>query len=166
METIEEYLNELEDIFELARSNMFSDKISVNRKKVLEIISQMRAGLPNEIRQAKRIISDGERILADYESRAKRELEDTKKIKEKLTSENEIYKQASIEAEKLINNAKKSAQEMKTNATDYAVEVLSKLEVILKETALRFSKESHTVEDNLAKLLEILARNKKELKNE
>lgn len=163
MESLTDYLDALEDIIETSRAFPFSSKISIDKESVTEIISEMRLNMPNEIRQAQRIISDHDKILKDAEAQAISMIKDAEHQCEKMANEHEIYKKAIEQANELLDEAKQSARDVRLNAMSYADEILSKTETIIKESMVLFNKETRKVEDHFASIIEILYSNRKEL---
>ena len=74
-----DYLDMLEDKIESARALPFSNKISIEKESLLDIISEMRMNIPNEIRQAQRIIFDHDNILKDAKEQAVRIISEAEK---------------------------------------------------------------------------------------
>ena len=161
-----DYLDILEDIIESARSLPFSNKISLEKEKLLDVISEMRLNVPNEIRQAQRIVSDHDSIIKEAKEQALRMIDEAEKQREKLANEHEVYKKAIEQADELVSEAKQTAREMRLSAMSYADDILSKTETMLKETMLSFDKQTRNIDDHFTKLIEILYLNRKELKGE
>ena len=74
----------LEDILERSRAIPFTEKTIVDKEEVLEIIKDVRLKLPDELKQAKWIKEERERIIAE----AQKDAEDiVKNVAEEVTSE-------------------------------------------------------------------------------
>jgi vacuolar-type H+-ATPase subunit H len=127
LETLEELINE-------ARTIPLVGKCMIDREEVLEIIKEIRLKLPDDLKQAKWIKEERQRILLE----AKKEGSDIVKNAEgrisSLIDEHEITKKAYEQANEIISNAQKNAREIKTGTREYADRVLNKVEEILKET--------------------------------
>ena len=63
-------LETLEDILEKSKSVPFTDKCLVEREVILDIIKEIRLKLPDELKQAKWIKEERERILAEAQKDA------------------------------------------------------------------------------------------------
>jgi len=63
-------LEELEDIMEKSRSVPFSNKCIVDKEQILDIIKEIRLKLPEEIKQAKWIKEERQRILVEAQNEA------------------------------------------------------------------------------------------------
>ena len=63
-------LETLEDIMEKSRNVPFSSKCIVDKEEFLEIIKEIRLKLPDEIKQAKWIKEERQRILVEAQNEA------------------------------------------------------------------------------------------------
>ncbi len=100
----------------------------INEEEYLDIIDQMRITIPAEIKQAKRIQQERERIIAQAQEEAERIVAQAREQAANLTNEHEVLKNAETKAEALLQQAQQQAEEIKTGADDYVIEVLSELE--------------------------------------
>lgn len=127
-------LENLEDLLDNSTKMPFSSKVAVDRDELQEIIENIRLKLPDELKQAKWVKEERQRILAD----AQKEADDlVKEAQSKITSmvdENVITKQALEQKEEIIDSANKVAKEISVGTRDYADALLEKVEDILKET--------------------------------
>ena len=142
MESLIDYLDMLEDTIESAKSLPFSSKVSVDKENLLDIIGEIRLNMPNEIRQAQRIISDHDKIIKEAQDKAISMINEAHRQCEKAANEHEIYKKAIEQANELLDEAKQSARDVRLNAMSYADEILSKTETMLKEAMLSFEKQT------------------------
>lgn len=166
MESLVDYLDMIEDILESAKSFPFSNKISVDKENLLDIIGEIRLNMPNEIRQAQRIISDHDKIIKEANDKALLMIKEAERQCEKMANDHEVYKKAVEKANELLDEAKQSARDVRINAMCYADEILSKTETMLKEAMISYEKETRAIDDHFSSLIEILYRNRKELKGE
>lgn len=58
-------LETLEDIVESARSMPFTESVLVNKNDILDLVKEIRLKLPDELKQAKWIKEERERIMAE-----------------------------------------------------------------------------------------------------
>lgn len=129
-------LETLEDLVERSTSVPFSGKCLIDREEVLEIVKEMRLKLPDDIKQAKWVKEERQRILLEAQKEANNILKDAENKIASLVDEHEITKQAYEQANEIIASAQKNAREMRLGAREYADGVLSKVEEILNDTAL------------------------------
>lgn len=130
-----ELLDQIEDIIESGANVPFTGgKCLINRDEVLEIIQEIRLKLPEDMKQAKRIAEEKERILAEAQKEAENILNNAESRIAALVDEHEITKKAYEQAEVIISNAKKNAREIRLGTREYADGILSKVEDILEDT--------------------------------
>ena len=128
---IEDMIVELQDYIDSCKSRTFkSDEIIVNRDDIESYIEDLRANIPDEIRQYQRIINNQEHILADARKKADAIIKEAEIETDKLVSEHQIMTQAyakanelvfvaSKEAESILDKANTEANEIKGSAMEY-----------------------------------------------
>jgi len=126
-------LETLEDLVERSASVPFSGKCLIDREEVLEIIKEMRLKLPDDIKQAKWIKEERQRILLEAQKEANNILKDAESKIASLVDEHEITKKAYEQANDIIASAQKNAREIRLGAREYADSVLNKVEEILTD---------------------------------
>ena len=136
-------LETLEDLIEKAPSVPFSGKCLVDREEVLEIIKEMRLKLPDDIKQAKWVKDERQRILLEAQKEANNIIKDAENKIASLVDEHEITKKAYEQANEIISNAQKNARDIRLGTREYADSILNKVEDILKDTmeVLRMNRE-------------------------
>ena len=127
--TIDELLEQIDDMVDKAWSLPLSGgKCLVEADRLRDIVDDVRANLPSELRQAKAIVSDRAEII----SNAKREAEDIiRKAEERartLVSHEEVVKQAQIKANEILSQSQQRSREMRKGANDFAEDVLKRTE--------------------------------------
>lgn len=127
-------LEALEDLVEKSLSVPFSGKCLVDKEEILEIIKEVRLKLPDDIKQAKWVKEERQRILMEAQKEANTILKDAESKLASLIDEHEITKKAYEQANEIIGNAQKNAREIRLGTRDYADSVLNKVEEILKDT--------------------------------
>ena len=102
--SVDELIDELYDMVEKAWSFPLSHgRAVVDGGDVKQILDEIRAGLPQEIRQAKAIVADRSQIISD----AKREAETVVRVAEErakaMVAQDEITRQAQQKANELLS---------------------------------------------------------------
>lgn len=95
----------------------FSGRLLVDEERILDIIDRMRVAVPEELKQARRVIGEQERLLEEAHTRVQQALEEQGLM-------------AAVEAERarLVALAERDAQMVRDGADDYARQVLEELE--------------------------------------
>jgi methyl-accepting chemotaxis protein len=121
-------LNELEEVIETSIKVPMTRRVLVDEDRLLDMLDRIRTSLPEEIRQAKWIIQEREKVLNETKKEAGRMMEDVQKQMEKRVEESEIARQAREKAEEIVAKAENIAREIKQGARDYADDLLNELE--------------------------------------
>ena len=164
MESLQEYLDMLEDLIEGSKTMPFSNKVSLDKEQVFDLISEMRLNLPNEIRQAQKIIEDHDRIIADAKNKAGSIIKEAEHRSQEMADEHSIYKMAVEQARELMDETKKSARDMRVSAIDYADEILQKTENAVRESMSSLNLQYRAIEDSFSETIEVLYANRQELR--
>jgi vacuolar-type H+-ATPase subunit H len=127
-------LETLEDLVEKSVSVPFSGKCLVDKEEILEIVKEMRLKLPDDIKQAKWVKDERQRILMEAQKEANNMMQDAEGKIASLVDEHEITKKAYEQANEIVAAAQKNAREIRLGTKDYADSVLNKVEEILSGT--------------------------------
>jgi len=127
-------LETLEDLVEKSISVPFSGKCLVDKEEILEIIKEVRLKLPDDIKQAKWVKEERQRILMEAQKEANNILKDAESKIASLVDEHEITKKAYEQANEIVTSAQKNAREIRLGTKEYADSVLDKVEEILNDT--------------------------------
>lgn len=130
---VQELLAELESVIENGNTLPFSSKSLVDPEEAIELIDEIRDALPDELNEAKKIVSERKRILFAAQNEADRiKTEAEKKYRERLDA-HEITKAATANAKEIMRNANQSAKSLKHGTHNYADKLLYNIQLELKE---------------------------------
>ncbi len=136
-----EVLNSIEKAEDLIEKGWsFFGASMVNKSEMLELLKEIRVKLPDEVKQAKWIKEERQRILLEAQKEAEMIVKEAENRIVSMVDENEITRKAYDQANETIINAQKTAREIKQNSLEYADEVISKVEENLKDTYLMLHK--------------------------
>ncbi len=99
--------------------------------KVYEIIDEIRASFPDELKQARWIVKERQEMLEEAEKESNRILEDARDRADAMAAEQEVVKRANEQAASILDSARQQEREIRLGAEDYADEMLANLEVNL-----------------------------------
>ncbi|MDR9757459.1 MAG: ATPase [Thermacetogeniaceae bacterium] len=119
-------LDELEDMVQSSKKVL--GKVLLDEEALLDYVDKLRTLLPEEVHQAKWLNKERDRMLQEAHQEAERILSDAQAEVKRLADESEVAKLARENAEEIIAQAKSLAKEIKDGATEYADEILCKLE--------------------------------------
>ena len=175
LQRIEECILRIEDVLEAARAVAFSNsnKVSVDRGKIYELIDELKPyldeiqhALPDEIFKAKRIVADADKLIEDAKSKANLMLRSAENEREKMIADHEIQKKAEVQADAIVEDARKFAKELRGNALEYADEMLFKVETTIKETIANFAKSVRAAEASFNETADLIYDNRQELRGD
>jgi cell division septum initiation protein DivIVA len=124
-------IDRIEEIVDNSRNFPFSHNKVVDPDKVYEIIDEIRAQFPDELKQARWIVKERQEMLEEAEKEANRILEEARERAQSLASEEEVVRLAEQQAADMIDRARQQEREIRLGAEDYADEMLANLEVNL-----------------------------------
>lgn len=127
-------LNELEELIEDSTKIPMTAKVIVDVDELLDFVDRIRSVMPEEIKQAKWIAKEHQRIITDAEGEAAKIIEDAKSQICKIAEESQVVKQAENHAEEIIKKARQTANELMAGANGYADDILNGLEHSLTRT--------------------------------
>lgn len=124
-------IDRIEEIVESGRSMPFTSSKMVDPEKIYEIIDEVRAQFPDEIKQARWVLKERQEMLEEAEKEANRILEEARDRAQSIASEQEIVRLADSQAADILDRARQQEREIRLGAEDYADEMLANLEVNL-----------------------------------
>src|SRR3954449_12606124 len=126
-------IDKLDDLVHNAKPVPLTDQVRVDKEEIYDILDQMRATIPEEIKQARWIVKERQEMLAEAKREAERIVKEARERQTRLVSEQEITKAAERAAEDIIEDARAREREIRLGAEDYADEILNTLEVNLSK---------------------------------
>jgi vacuolar-type H+-ATPase subunit H len=126
-------IDKLEELVHGARRVPLTDHVRVDREQLYDILDQMRATIPEEIKLARWIVKERQEMLAEAEREGERIVTEARERQTRLASEHELTGQAKVAAEDIIADARAWEREIRLGAEDYAEELLDTFEVNLSK---------------------------------
>jgi cell division septum initiation protein DivIVA len=124
-------IDRIEELIDSGRNVPLSGNKIIDPEKVYELIDEIRAQFPDELKQARWIVKERQEMLEEAEKEASRVLEEAKSRAEAIASEQEIVKLAEQQRADILDDARAREREIRLGAEDYADEMLANLEVNL-----------------------------------
>ncbi|MDX6632405.1 MAG: hypothetical protein QOG09_970 [Solirubrobacterales bacterium] len=126
-------IDKLDDLVHNSKPVPLTDQVRVDREEIYDILDQMRATIPEEIKQARWIVKERQEMLAEAKREAERIIKGARDQQARLVSEEEVMKQAERGAEEILEDARSREREIRLEAEDYADQILNTLEVNLQK---------------------------------
>lgn len=136
-----EIIDMLEDVVEKSMAIPFAGRAVVDREELLDLIEEIRLNLPGDLKQAKWVTEERQRILDEANKEAEAIVKNAEEKMASLINDHEITQKANEQAEQIISSAQNSARELRLGAKQYADDVLTSLEA-------RIEKLAHTIREN------------------
>jgi F0F1-type ATP synthase membrane subunit b/b' len=124
-------IDRIEELIDNGRNMPLMGGRIVDADKIYEIIDEIRAQFPDELKQARWIVKERQEMVEEAEKEANRILEEARDRAQSLAAEQEIVKLAESQAAEILDNARAREREIRLGAEDYADEMLANLEVNL-----------------------------------
>lgn len=106
----------------------------IDRDAALNLIDELRVAVPEEVRAAKRINQEGERIIEKAQEEAERIVARAQEQAAFLINERGLTEAAADESRRIIGIADEDASNVRRGADDYAAGVLAGLEAEVTRT--------------------------------
>lgn len=126
-------LETLEDILENSKGLPFTNKTMVDKEELLEIIKEIRIKLPDELKQAKWVKEERQRILAEAQKEADGIVKEAENRIISMIDEHEITRKAYEKKVEIIETANEMSREISKGTKEYADSVLAGIEVALQD---------------------------------
>lgn len=126
-------IDKLDDLIHNAKQIPLTENVRVDREEIYDLLDQMRATIPEEIKQARWIVKERQEMLAEAKREAERIVKEATDEQLRLVSEQEVVKQAENHAEDIVEEARAREREIRLGAEDYADDILNTLEVNLEK---------------------------------
>ncbi len=110
-----------------------AEKCVIERDKVLDLLDEIKAQLPGEIAEARRLVA----ARTEYVNNAKREAESLRRVAEQkarqMVDQEEIVRAARQRATEIVAAAEQKSAELRRVANDYADDALRRTEEAIAE---------------------------------
>ena len=107
----------------------------IDEDELAELIDLMRTSIPDEIRQAKQVLQQKDRVVAQGQEEASRLVKMGREQAETLVAQHEISRAAEARSHTIIERAQREAVEIRRGADDYAEQILTGLDQRLESVA-------------------------------
>ena len=142
---IMEIIDMMEETITKASSVPLTGKIMMDKDELLDFLQEMRLVYPEELKEAKWVKTERQRILDEAEERADAIRKSAEETQERLVDEHEITRQAYEKAEAIRDMSERDAREIKMDTDRYVDEILAdaehRLDLLLRK--VREDREEH-----------------------
>src|SRR5258708_14740588 len=103
-------IDKLDDLVHNAKAVPLTDQVRIDREEIYDILDQMRATIPEEIKQARWIVKERQEMLAEAKREQDRLLQDAREQAVREASQTEIVKLSARQARGIIDAARPQAR--------------------------------------------------------
>ena len=140
-------LKDLEEAVASASRMPLSSKVLVDGDTILTCVDRIYAALPEELKQAQKVLEHSDKLLESVEGQSKPIIMEAREQAEQLTQETEIYRAAAEQAQELLNKAESASIQLRHESILYCDDVL------------------HQLEENIEKMLDSIRKNREDLRS-
>jgi len=122
-------VDRLEEVFNAGGHIPLTRNLIVDEDRVLDLIDQMRVSIPEEVKKAQQVLAQRDRILAQAHEEAERTIQLAKEKSNQLVERDAMVESAKTRATQIAEEARQKAEEIRSGADEYVLEVLTNLEL-------------------------------------
>jgi chemotaxis protein histidine kinase CheA len=120
-------VDRLEELFNQSKPIWLTHSVIVDEDKFLDIIDQMRITVPEEVKKAKQLYAQKDRILAQAQEEANRTVEQARLKATELVEKEVLVEDAQRRATEIIDQSQRTAEEVRQGADQYSEDTLAGL---------------------------------------
>lgn len=126
-------IERLEALVNTGQRVPFVNKIMLDEQECLDVIAQLRMSVPDEVRQARRMLQERSRIPEQARLEAERIVAIAHEQAEEVLSEHGLVRAAEQNARQILDEAQDQANEVQRESDAYAVRSLTDLRTRLEQ---------------------------------
>jgi F0F1-type ATP synthase membrane subunit b/b' len=136
-------IDKLDDLVHNAKQVPLTDQVRIDREEIYDVLDQMRATIPEELKRARWIVKERQDMLAEANRESDRITAEAREQAVVQASQTEIVKLAEHQAIEIVEDARRQARQTRLEMEDWADSILSTLEVNLDKflTAVKRGRE-------------------------
>ena len=127
-------LETIEDMLENSKTLPVTNKAVLDKEELLDIIKEIRLKLPEELKQAKVIKEEHDRIIEKANEEAQDIVKEAENRIISMIDEHEITRKAYEQKAEIIETANEMSREMSQGTKEYANNLLNSTEKVLTDT--------------------------------
>ena len=137
----------LEALVVNARKVPMTSQVMIEQATILDLIDQLRVAIPEEVRQARRVNQESDRVLAKAREEAEQIIGAAQEQAALLLQDQSILREAETKAQEIVDRAESKSDETMRGADQYAADVLVRLESDLVKTLSIIKKSLEMLEE-------------------
>ena len=128
-QTIEDIISTLYDMVQDARAlPLGADKCILERDKVLDMLDEVIAQLPSELKQAKTIVESRNELISQARREAENTIRQAQEEAQRLVAEEAIYQEAKRQCQEMVMQTQSKISELRRVSNEYMDDALRRTE--------------------------------------
>lgn len=115
-------LDRLEELVSVGKRVPFSTRVMVEEEEFLALVDQLRVAVPNEIKQAQRVIKERERIIGEAQDEAAEIVDHAHAEADRMVSQSALLAEAKQRGEEILRRAEEEQQRTKGELDVYVLQ--------------------------------------------
>jgi len=125
-------IDRLDGIMQQSRRAFFGGRVQVDEAEIQQIIDQMKAAFPQEVKQARRVLQERENILKNAQDEAEQIVILARKQAEYLTSEHGLMQEAQQRSDQMLHEAEQERDTVMDDIRRFAYDAISGVDSALE----------------------------------
>jgi hypothetical protein len=126
-------VDRLEELVGVGKRVPFSNRVMVEEEEFLAIVDQLRVTVPNEIRQAQRVIREREAVVLQAQDEAAKILDVARQQAEYIVSQHGVLNEARQRGEELLQQVEIAHRRSIKDIDQYALEQFTRMEEAMQD---------------------------------
>ena len=126
-------VDRLEELVGMGRRLPFTGRVMVEEEEFLALVDQLRNTVPNEIKQAQRVIKERERVIGEAQEEATKILKAARDKSQYVVSEQGLLNEARQQGEEILRQAEERRKRSMGEIDVYALQQFAKVEAAMQE---------------------------------
>ena len=143
--SIVELIDHLEYLVHRAQRVPFTHNVMIDEDEILDLLDQIHVNLPEEIKRARGILEEQEKMLTEAQAEAARISQGAVAKADEMLKEHELTRKAENHGKALVREAQQRAEDQRKQADEYAADVMQQLESHLVRTVATVRKAQETL---------------------
>lgn len=146
---VDEILDELDEILDRAKPVPFGGgRYFADVDRLRELVNDVRLNMPHEIKEARLVAFDRERILNEAKAKSESIISQAEKRAAAIVSESEIVRESRKMAADYLKKAQNSANEIKRSANEYVDNLMNNTEKFMNVSLQEVRKQKQFIREN------------------
>jgi hypothetical protein len=132
MPEVEQLIDRITDLIDQARPMPLSTSAMINKDEILDLLTEVRSRLPEELRAARWLLKEREEFLEKVKREGEDLLDEARGQAERMVQRTEVVKAAEQRGRQIVEKAEARARQMRHEAEDFVDTKLGSFEVALE----------------------------------